>query len=56
LRSFCSDRLYVSTQGDESVVAVKASTDLTCGGEYRSLFDREGRNLMHQNKENRRTS
>jgi beta-glucosidase len=30
---------YVSTQGAASVAAVKAGTDLTCGGEYRSLLD-----------------
>jgi len=30
---------YVPTQGAASVAAVKAGTDLTCGGEYRSLLD-----------------
>ena len=30
---------YVATQGAASVAAVKAGTDLTCGGEYRSLLD-----------------
>ena len=30
---------YVSTQGEAAVAAVKAGTDLTCGGEYRSLID-----------------
>lgn len=30
---------YASTQGAASVAAVKAGTDLTCGGEYRSLLD-----------------
>ena len=30
---------YVATQGAASVAAVKAGTDLTCGGEYRSLID-----------------
>ena len=30
---------YVATQGEAAVAAVKAGTDLTCGGEYRSLLD-----------------
>jgi beta-glucosidase len=30
---------YVATQGEAAVSAVKAGTDLTCGGEYRSLLD-----------------
>src|ERR1017187_9009781 len=30
---------YVATLGAASVAAVKAGTDLTCGGEYRSLLD-----------------
>ena len=30
---------YVSTEGDAAVAAVKAGTDLTCGGEYRSLVE-----------------
>jgi beta-glucosidase len=30
---------YVATQGAASVAAVKAGTDLTCGGEYKSLLD-----------------
>jgi beta-glucosidase len=30
---------YVATQGAAAVAAVKAGTDLTCGGEYRSLID-----------------
>jgi beta-glucosidase len=30
---------YVATQGAAAVAAVKAGTDLTCGGEYRSLLD-----------------
>jgi beta-glucosidase len=30
---------YVATQGAASVAAVKAGTDLTCGGEYVSLVD-----------------
>ena len=30
---------YAATQGAASVAAVKAGTDLTCGGEYRSLLD-----------------
>jgi beta-glucosidase len=30
---------YVSTQGEAAVAAVRAGTDLTCGGEYRSLID-----------------
>ena len=30
---------YVATQGEAAVAAVKAGTDLTCGGEYRSLVD-----------------
>jgi len=30
---------YVNTEGEAAVVAVKAGTDLTCGGEYRSLID-----------------
>ena len=30
---------YVATEGDAAVAAVKAGTDLTCGGEYRSLLD-----------------
>ena len=30
---------YVATEGDAAVAAVKAGTDLTCGGEYRSLID-----------------
>jgi beta-glucosidase len=30
---------YAPTQGAASVAAVKAGTDLTCGGEYRSLLD-----------------
>jgi beta-glucosidase len=30
---------YVATQGAASVAAVKAGTDLTCGGEYRSLLE-----------------
>jgi len=29
---------YVATEGAASVAAVKAGTDLTCGGEYRSLL------------------
>jgi beta-glucosidase len=30
---------YVATEGEAAVSAVKAGTDLTCGGEYRSLLD-----------------
>ncbi|MFB3779120.1 MAG: glycoside hydrolase family 3 C-terminal domain-containing protein [Bryobacteraceae bacterium] len=30
---------YVATEGEAAVAAVKAGTDLTCGGEYRSLID-----------------
>jgi beta-glucosidase len=30
---------YVATQGEAAVAAVKAGTDLTCGGEYRSLIE-----------------
>jgi beta-glucosidase len=30
---------YTATQGAASVAAVKAGTDLTCGGEYKSLLD-----------------
>jgi beta-glucosidase len=30
---------YTTTQGAASVAAVKAGTDLTCGGEYRTLID-----------------
>ena len=30
---------YVATEGEAAVSAVKAGTDLTCGGEYRSLVD-----------------
>jgi beta-glucosidase len=30
---------YVSTQGEAAAAAVKAGTDLTCGGEYQSLVD-----------------
>jgi beta-glucosidase len=30
---------YLATQGEAAVAAVKAGTDLTCGGEYRSLID-----------------
>ena len=30
---------YVATQGAAAVAAVKAGTDLTCGGEYKSLLD-----------------
>jgi beta-glucosidase len=30
---------YVATQGEAEVAAVKAGTDLTCGGEYRSLIE-----------------
>ena len=30
---------YVATEGAAAVAAVKAGTDLTCGGEYRSLID-----------------
>ena len=30
---------YAATQGAASVAAVKAGTDLTCGGEYKSLLD-----------------
>jgi beta-glucosidase len=30
---------YVATQGAAAVAAVKAGTDLTCGGEYRSLLE-----------------
>ncbi len=30
---------YAPTQGAASAIAVKAGTDLTCGGEYRSLLD-----------------
>jgi beta-glucosidase len=30
---------YVATEGDAAVAAVKAGTDLTCGGEYRTLVD-----------------
>src|ERR1035437_542445 len=30
---------YVATEGDAAVAAVKAGTDLTCGGEYRSLVE-----------------
>ena len=30
---------YAATQGEASVAAVKAGTDLTCGGEYRSLIN-----------------
>jgi beta-glucosidase len=30
---------YSATEGAASVAAVKAGTDLTCGGEYRSLID-----------------
>jgi beta-glucosidase len=30
---------YSATQGAASVAAVKAGTDLTCGGEYKSLLD-----------------
>jgi beta-glucosidase len=29
---------YVATEGDAAVAAVKAGTDLTCGGEYRTLI------------------
>jgi beta-glucosidase len=34
-----SSHKYVATEGDAAVAAVKAGTDLTCGGEYRSLLD-----------------
>jgi beta-glucosidase len=30
---------YVATEGEAAVSAVKAGTDLTCGGEYHSLLD-----------------
>ena len=30
---------FVATQGEAAVAAVKAGTDLTCGGEYRSLLE-----------------
>jgi beta-glucosidase len=30
---------YVATEGEAAVSAVKAGTDLTCGGEFRSLLD-----------------
>jgi len=30
---------YAATQGEASVAAVKAGTDLTCGGEYQSLIN-----------------
>jgi beta-glucosidase len=30
---------YMATEGAAAVAAVKAGTDLTCGGEYRSLLD-----------------
>ena len=30
---------YVATEGNAAVAAVKAGTDLSCGGEYRSLLD-----------------
>ena len=30
---------YMATEGAAAVAAVKAGTDLTCGNEYRSLFD-----------------
>ena len=35
---YCNHK-FVSSEGAAAVAAVKAGTDLTCGGEYRSLID-----------------
>ena len=42
---------YVATQGAASVAAVKAGTDLTCGGEYRSLRGRSEGRQHHRSRD-----
>ena len=42
---------FAATQGAASVAAVKAGTDLTCGGEYRSLVDEVKAGTHHRSRD-----